>query len=510
MKIRRKVIAIGLDAAEPSLIEKWMDEGYLKNLASLRARGSYGRLNSSADWLVGSTWPTFYTSTLPGKHGFYHYLQWKGDQMDYDRPNPEWIDAVPFWQKDCNNCRVIAVDIPLARPRATINGIEISGYALHDRIFPISSYPKEKIDWVIKNFGKPPISDEIGGLQEMSELLKLRDEMINANRKEGELITSLIRNEEWDLFLGCFSSTHRGGHKFWKATNIKGKFSEEQKREFDSALRDIYKSCDEEVGKITSSISNDVSILVFALHGMGVNTTLSDKILPQMLSRIINDGEAVTNIKKSGFVRNMRNAVPLEWRAKLRGLLPYWLQDKMTAYWRMGGIEWSNTRVFSLVADLQGYIRINLIGREREGIVAEGEEYNQVCEKVIGGLKTFKDEDSLEPIVESVYRSEELYEKGAGFNNLPDIVVNWKSKPAIVYKRIISEKYGAIECPFEGRNIDGRSGNHRAEGFLIAVGEKFKKNSTLAKKHHIIDLAPTILNILDIKKPQEMDGESII
>src|ERR671917_1851134 len=38
------VVAIGLDAAEPSLIEKWMDQGKLPFLAGLRASGVYGRL----------------------------------------------------------------------------------------------------------------------------------------------------------------------------------------------------------------------------------------------------------------------------------------------------------------------------------------------------------------------------------------------------------------------------------------------------------------------------------
>src|SRR4030065_2456354 len=97
MKSKNKVLVIGLDAAEPSLVEKWMVAGYLKNLAVLRSQGAYGRLSSSADWLVGSTWPTFYTGTPPENHGFYHYLQWRSDKMDYDRPNPKWISANPFW-----------------------------------------------------------------------------------------------------------------------------------------------------------------------------------------------------------------------------------------------------------------------------------------------------------------------------------------------------------------------------------------------------------------------------
>ena len=294
MKSNKKVLAIGLDAADPTLIEKWMAEGYLKNLSSLRSKGTYGRLSSSADWLVGSVWPTFYTGTLPGTHGFYHYLQWRSDKMAYDRPNPKWISANPFWRQLDDSCRVIAVDIPLTFPPTPFNGIEISGWALHDRIFPASSFPKEKIKWVVKNFGKPPIGDEVGGLQELSELSKLKNELINANQKETELITSLIANEEWDLFLCCLNSPHRGGHKFWTLsdtnhdiTNVKGKLSESERLQFKNSLREIYQSCDDAIGKIIECVKDDVTIIVFSLHGMGANINLSDKMLPHMISSIL-------------------------------------------------------------------------------------------------------------------------------------------------------------------------------------------------------------------------------
>jgi predicted AlkP superfamily phosphohydrolase/phosphomutase len=505
----RKVIAIALDAAEPSLIEKWTAEGYLKNLAELSSKGSYCRLSSSADWLVGSPWPTFYTGTNPDKHGIYHYLQWRSDKMDYERPNQNWIPAVPFWRQLGDNYRVIAVDIPLTFPPDHFNGIEISGWASHDRIFPPFSYPQEKIKWVIKKFGSPPISDEVGGLQEIKDLLKVKEELINANEKETELVTSLIKNENWDLFLCCFTSPHRGGHKFWEISNIKGEFSEQEKSQFKNSLRDIYQSCDEAIGKIISSINDDVSILVFSLHGMGVNNTLTDKMLPGMISSIINYKSDTDNKRKSSIITKIRNLIPLEIRSNLRKLLPLWLQDRMTAYWRMGKIDWSSTQVFNLVADLQGYIRINLKGREREGIVNEGEEYDKLCNKLIEGLKTFKDPDTEMPVVEDVLKKEQLFTKEKGFDKLPDLLVKWTNKPAADYKKFVSHKYGELTWPMHGKNPDGRSGNHRFEGFLIAAGEKFKINYTFEKKYHIIDLAPTILNLLDIETPGEMEGEAI-
>jgi predicted AlkP superfamily phosphohydrolase/phosphomutase len=507
-----KVLAIGLDAAEPSLIEKWIDEGILKNLSALRSRGSYGRLNSSAEWLVGSTWPTFSTGTMPGEHGFYHYLQWKSDKMDYERPNPSWISADPFWRNLPDTIKVIAVDIPLTFPPVPFNGIEISGWAAHDRIYPVSSFPAEKIKWVIKNFGKPPISDEVGGLQEISDLLKLRDELIFSTQREAELISELIQNEEWNLFLCCLTSPHRGGHKFWDTTNIKGDYTDEEEIQFKSALKEIYKSCDEAIGKIISAANDDVIVIVFSLHGMGANMTLSDKILPQMISNILNGRKTEKKEEKINLIKKIRNSIPLELRSGIRKMLPFRLQDKMTAYWRMGKINYSNTKAISLVADHQGYIRINLKGREKAGIVNQGEEYEQLCKKIIEGINSFKDEDTGEPAADKVLKSDKIFNNGSAFENLPDILVNWKLKPSAKMKKVKSEFYGEIEWPTPGQNPDGRSGNHREEGFLIAAGKTASvkvKSSLILNRNHIIDLAPTFLSMLGLEIPKKFEGKII-
>ena len=65
----RRVLMIGLDSAEPILIERWIADDTLPTLRRLRARGSYRRLASSAAWLAGSPWPTFYTGHHPPSTG---------------------------------------------------------------------------------------------------------------------------------------------------------------------------------------------------------------------------------------------------------------------------------------------------------------------------------------------------------------------------------------------------------------------------------------------------------
>ncbi len=500
-----KVIAIALDAAEWTLIEKWIKEGYLKNLASLHAKGSFGKLSSTAEWLAGSPWPTFYTGVPPEEHGLYHYIQWKSDKMDYTRPGPEWINATPFW-RGLSNCKVIAVDIPLTFPPIPFNGIEISGWSSHDGIYPTSSFPKDKIDWVKKTFGEAPVGVEMGGLQSLDTLDGIKKELSAATNKLAELVVNLIDSEEWDLCLCCFSSTHRGGHKFWDNTSVKDKLSGEQESLFQNHLRDIYQSCDDAIGKILNIINEDATVLIFSLHGMGFNTSLADKVLPKMISNILN-GKEISGKNKS-FIKKIRDKIPLEWRSGLKKFLPIGIQDKMTAYWRMGRTDWSKTRVFNLLADLQGYIRINLKGREKNGIVQEGEDYDNLCSHLIEGLKTFKDSETGEPVIESIKSKDTIFKKGNAYDHLPDLLVKWNNKPVSGYRNIFSQQFGEIKFTMPGKNHDGRSGNHRPEGFLLASGKNIKTDLTFEKKH-IIDLAPTILHLLDQTIPEDFEGKVI-
>ena len=54
-----RFLLIGLDGAEPGLVEVWMDAGHLPNLAALRAGGSYLR---AASTVPAATFPAWTTS----------------------------------------------------------------------------------------------------------------------------------------------------------------------------------------------------------------------------------------------------------------------------------------------------------------------------------------------------------------------------------------------------------------------------------------------------------------
>ncbi len=61
-----RVLVIGLDAAEATLIERWASEGHLPTFARLTKEGTVYRLKNSMETLPGAIWPELTTGRSCG------------------------------------------------------------------------------------------------------------------------------------------------------------------------------------------------------------------------------------------------------------------------------------------------------------------------------------------------------------------------------------------------------------------------------------------------------------
>lgn len=124
---RDPIIVIGLDGAEPSLIQKWSDEGYLPTITSLMNRGCWGILNSTGDICSGSVWPSVITGLSPLKHGvFYRHRELKCGTYQIFKMYADQIKGTHFWQWLSQAGKRIAIfDVPHTHPLTGLNGIQI-------------------------------------------------------------------------------------------------------------------------------------------------------------------------------------------------------------------------------------------------------------------------------------------------------------------------------------------------------------------------------------------------
>ncbi|MBI3469592.1 MAG: alkaline phosphatase family protein [Planctomycetes bacterium] len=71
----KKVIVIGLDGLEPTIVEPMVDGGELANLARLRAAGGFSRVGTTYPAQTPVAWSSFSTGTNPGGHGIFDFIR---------------------------------------------------------------------------------------------------------------------------------------------------------------------------------------------------------------------------------------------------------------------------------------------------------------------------------------------------------------------------------------------------------------------------------------------------
>jgi hypothetical protein len=196
-------------------------------------------------------------------------------------------------------------------------------------------------------------------------------------------------------------------------------------------------------------------------------------------------------------------------RGKKHGLLsPYSLLDPPIEqeldmawmpsmwYWSL----WPQMKAFALPAFTNGHIRINLKGRDRDGIV-DPSEYDALCEEITDILYRLKNGRTGEPVVRHVARTRKSPTEDDPKLPDSDLVVLWNQPITDV---VDSPDLGRI-----GPLTHCRAGGHSSQGFLLASGPGIEPGSNLSEGE-AVDLPATILELMDAPIPQYFEGKSLI
>ena len=172
-------------------------------------------------------------------------------------------------------------------------------------------------------------------------------------------------------------------------------------------------------------------------------------------------------------------------RQSLRG----WVEESRPT--RAPAIDPASSRCFTVKNNsVHGGIRINLAGREPEGKVQRGPEYDVLIERLVSDLMEIVNLDSSEPIADRVFRTDSVYH-GQYLDYLPDVLIEWnQSHPVFA---IGSDKIGKLQ----GVDPYTRTGDHRKGGMFIALGPGLRPGR-LDRAVDVRDFGPTIARLLDV------------
>ena len=481
-----KVMMIGIDAGDIDYIQTSLDK--LPNLRRLFTDGALSRLRSCGEVMSASVWPTFYTGTLPGEHGYYFPMQWDPSTMRLRRVASDWLYCEPFWYELARQgLLVTALDVQMAFPSRIARGVEVINWGGQSFASLDCNRPELARD-ILHRFGKHPMGPDIPLLKGRARLEHMRKDLLTGVRLRGELSRWLLQQTEWRLFITVFTECHRAGHYFWPdpdahASNVP-----------ENALLDVYQAVDKEVGSLLASVNlHETIVMVFALHGMGPNDSQAH-FMPQIMDRI-NAAFGVKGMAAVGpcrqqrsLMRVLREGLPSRVQEIVAYSVPEAVRDWVTSR-AFGGLDWDRTPGFALPSGGEGYIRFNLAGREKQGMFPEGGElhysYLERVKEEFLSLKVTGTDISLAK--EVIFLTERF--SGSRNQYLPDVIVLWqKLTPA---RAIHSPRLGS----FIGELATGRGGNHRSDGFAVVVDNRSEAAQPPHLKH-IVDLSRFVQNLL--------------
>lgn len=444
------------DAASASLIDKMLGDGRLPALAALRARGVWHELDAPATRFAAGAQHTLYSGVELGEHGLFYPFQWSAadQRVRYmgDLPAP-----APVWERlGAEGARTLAVDPYESRPPAQAPpGSLVCGWQLHDRVvLQRWSAPGGTHGRLARLFGRPEPVDEVFGRHTVHEMLGLRRRLLDAPARVADAATLLLAEQPFDLAWLTFCAAHVAGHQFWDLSQLDADdlaASDGAAHVLGTTLEQVYQAVDAALARVVASLPAGADVLVVSPVGMDVNTSRAD-LLPDMLRAILDPGAGRAG--RTGSIWKLRAALPSGLRARVAAALPERQALDLTARLEMRGVDWRRTRAFAHPAENQGYVRLNLRGRERDGIV-HPDDADALLDEIADGLRSFVDLDGT-PAVESVDRVAGTFGGGRA-HQLPDLVVRWTARPATAVRGVRSERFGTVLRHGVG---SGRSGNH--------------------------------------------------
>jgi len=445
-----RLLIVGWDGASFNLIDPSIAAGRLPNLASLIERGAQTRLASTIVPISSSAWTSAMTGKGPGKTGVYSFFEPVEGSYGVRLISARSNRAAPLWR--ILTARGLASNVfgvPVTWPPEAVFGTMVTGMlSPPDSIY---THPPEYTEMLRGRGFVPDLG--IWRNEERSGLRRFRRQLALKRRAILELLT---RND-WDFSIVVFKSLDILSHRDCTSEAVANWM-----HELDSVL-----------GDMVDTVGPDTNVIVMSDHGFaayprGFNVHLW----------LIEAGFAA-------LAQRDASRVP-------KGPLA---DRRLEQHRRLiAELDMSKTRVFAGPTEGNfGSLRVNVAGREPQGIVAP-EEVDAVLAEVSERLAELRFEGEGPPLVRRTIRGDTEY-PGPERHVVPDLLIELREDVnAVVFRQ-----------PAVFSNNARRRSDHARDGILVLSGPSVAPRTGRGDAS-IMDIAPTVLHLLGQPIYSEMDG----
>jgi len=457
-----KLVVIGLDCLEPSLVDQWLVE--LPTFARLRAVGAWGTMNSCTPPITVPAWSVMMSSCDPGTLGVYGFR----NRTDHSYAGlgfatSDWIREPRLWDhlsQAGKTCCLIGV--PGTFPPSPVNGSMISCFLT----------PKGATDWTYPPELKQKVAQLLDGKEYLFDVNDFRTadkerilaDILEMTRRRFTVARGLYQEQKPDFFMMVEMGSDRIHHGFWHTMDPQHR-KYDPKSPFASAIKDYYKLLDREMASFLELVDfSNTTVVVISDHG----------------AKRLDGGICVNDwLRREGYLVLKSNPAP---GTTLQKCDIDWTQ---TTAWGEGGYY---ARIF-----------LNVRGREPQGIVPP-EDYEKFRGELGHKLNAIPD-DQGKPIKTVSHKPQHLYPRVRGI--APDLItifgdLHWRAVGTLGYDSLYL---------FEN-DTGPDEANHAQHGFY----SWFQPGVAPAREPRaidILDVMPTALKTLGLPIPRHALGKAL-
>jgi predicted AlkP superfamily phosphohydrolase/phosphomutase len=484
-----RVLAIGLDAAEPKFIHRLIEQDEMPALKALLAEGRWLRVQSSAHIGSGSVWPTFLSGQEPSAHGVHGEWSWQPETMTLVRYGGGQHKI--FWQDLAEKGFTVGVlDPPFVTLVGLSEGFEIIEWGAHDQLKGrVQAGPKEVADFLAGQPEFHPWTSERhdnASSDDPAELARLNSSCLKGVKLRGSFARALIAGTHPDFAFITFPEIHHSAHYLWHTSEFDPQLHSGLNPDAEAvrpSLKEIFREVDRQIAVLIEAAGPGHRAIVFSLHGMracaGVPAFLQPLLCEKGFACLAPWSAQSWPRRASSIMAAVKRNTPVAFKNFYYQALTSSATRYLARPTMLPAYDWSRTRAFSLPTDQHGWIRINLRGRESAGIVAP-EQYRDTCRQLEELMRSLCRVDGL-PLVTQVVRTAANFEEARSLR-LPDLVVHWSDAAFAAPAKI---KGSEVRIQTIGKKFTGQ---HAPDGFCILAGENNLGDADclLAKDMHLL------------------------
>ena len=487
-------LLIGIDAACAPILDPLFEKDALPNLESIVEDGASGPLESQIPPWTASAWPSLYTGVNPGKHGVFGFLNYEG--YDWDVVNATHVREAALWELlGHHDMSSVVVNVPVTAPPPEIDGAVIPGYTAPENP---ACHPEGLLS---------ELREEIGEYRVYPDPEREQPgEYVDLVRMRGTAFRYLAERFEPEFGFVQFQQTDSVFHEH---------------PDDEDYVEEIYRAVDEEIGTLLEECDPD-TVVVASDHGMGpyekyelrvnefldeegyVETTTGGSGMPAwlpMLNSQLREGEEAEAPSPGLAGRAIGAAAqvgitPARAGRALRAVgLEGMVKRFVPANARRAGneqVDFAESTAY-MRSRIELGLRMNVEGREPEGIVPESE-YESVREELIEVLSAVETPDG-EAMFENVAPREEYF-WGPYADEGVDVVMVPNEFEQFLSADFKGEVFGPPTEPY----------NHKLDGIVAIAGEDVESDADLSGAH-LFDVAPTLCAALGVPRSDRMDGD---